>query len=158
MSVAPPLAGLPVPFHLLAKLMACLHVLAGQCGLLRAQIAGPRLALFATRETKVRAVPRLRVVLAATLRLASRKEASRLDQVAAPHAEIQRPATIFKVRYCAHRCRRDPSGTGGVPHHLCLSSYAGTPRLAGDSGITHQFFLAPGLQKLARPQPKWMRK
>ena len=64
LSVAPPLAGLPIPFHLLAKLMACLHVLAGQCGLLRAQIAGPRLALFATCETKVRAVPRLRVVLA----------------------------------------------------------------------------------------------
>ena len=39
----------------------CLHVLAGQCGLLRAQIAGPRLALFATCESEVRAVPRLRV-------------------------------------------------------------------------------------------------
>ena len=40
LSVAPRLEGLPVPSTLLAKLLACFHLLAGQSGLLLAQRPG----------------------------------------------------------------------------------------------------------------------
>jgi hypothetical protein len=65
LGVGPLLACPPIGFHVLAKLLPRIDLLAGQRGLFRGQIPGPGLPLLHSGEAVVRAVAGFRVVLAA---------------------------------------------------------------------------------------------